>query len=84
MFIDKFNGIDLTISGWGYTNEDEDDEVRVDFLQMAQVKLAHRDKCNYDQVKPKIMERVFYCAEGEVSDACKGDSGGKLSFTDGN
>ena len=73
-FVD-FTGIELTISGWGRTSFAGN---KSDVLKVATVNGVSNEEC---KVKLKEMNKVtktMLCAGMEQTDACGGDSGGKM------
>ncbi|KAI4459983.1 trypsin [Holotrichia oblita] len=77
--------VSLTISGWGRTGSGQPP---ASILQTANLRLVAHDRCRNIYRTPRnlrdgIVEDIHICADGgaKKSDACRGDSGGPLQFT---
>ncbi|KAK9701881.1 Trypsin [Popillia japonica] len=82
------DNVTFTIAGWGRT---EVNESPANILQSAALKLVPHERCRSIYRTPRtlrdgIVEDVHICADGgkDRKDACYGDSGGPLQFTNNN
>ena len=73
-FVD-FTGIELTISGWGKTSFEGN---KSDVLKVATVNGVSNEECKEKLKKIKKVTKTMLCADKEQTDACNGDSGGKM------
>ena len=73
-FVD-FTGIELTTSGWGDTSFQGNGS---DVLKVATVYGVSNEECKEKLKKMKKVTKTMLCADKEQTDACNGDSGGKM------
>ncbi|CAL4144347.1 unnamed protein product, partial [Meganyctiphanes norvegica] len=79
-----FEGNQMDIVGWGYTNEHAQQASIVP--REAKVRVASMGRCQqaYSRVNNVDITGAQLCAGGDGKDSCQGDSGGPLNYFDTN
>lgn len=80
---ETYEGTIADVSGWGWTNENQEIGVRSDILQRASIEVWNNKKCESsfaEQNKPQPISKTQMCAGKETGgiDSCWADSGGPL------